>query len=128
MAKTKQAAISDEEIIAALLSSGTIREAAQAAGISERALYERMKGGNFQALYKSAKADTIRAAVVSLNSKLQAAINTISDIMEDQEANPATRLQAAQTILNNAGKLADRLQAAENITAQQQENNDFLGV
>jgi len=128
MAKTKQAAISDEEIIAALLSSGTIREAAQAAGISERALYERMKGGNFQALYKSAKADTIRAAVVSLNSKLQAAINTITEIMEDQEANPATRLQAAQTILNNAGKLADRLQAAENVTAQQQENNDFLGV
>ena len=128
MAKTKQAAISDEEIIAALLSSGTIREAAQAAGISERALYERMKGGNFQALYKSAKADTIRAAVVSLNSKLQAAINTITEIMEDQEANPATRLQAAQTILNNAGKLADRLQAAENITAQQQENNEFLGI
>jgi hypothetical protein len=128
MAKTKQAAISDEEIIAALLSSGTIREAAQAAGISERALYERMKGGNFQALYKSAKADTIRAAVVSLNSKLQAAIETVFEIMQDQEANPATRLQAAQTILNNAGKLADRLQAAENITAQQQENNDFLGV
>lgn len=128
MAKTKQTAISDEEIIAALLSSGTIREAAQAAGISERALYERMKGGNFQALYKSAKADTIRAAVVSLNSKLQAAIETVFEIMQDQEANPATRLQAAQTILNNAGKLADRLQAAENITAQQQENNDFLGV
>ena len=128
MGRTKQAAISDEEIIAALLSSGTIREAAQAAGISERALYERMKGGNFQALYKSAKADTIRAAVVSLNSKLQAAIETVFEIMQDQEANPATRLQAAQTILNNAGKLADRLQAAENITAQQQENNDFLGV
>jgi hypothetical protein len=87
-----------------------------------------MKGGNFQALYKSAKADTIRAAVVSLNSKLQAAINTITEIMEDQEANPATRLQAAQTILNNAGRLADRLQAAENITAQQQENNTFLGI
>lgn len=128
MAKTKQAAISDEEIIAALLSSGTIREAAQAAGISERALYERMKGGNFQALYKSAKADTIRAAVVSLNSKLQAAIETVFEIMQDQEANPATRLQAAQTILNNAGKLADRLQAAENITTQQQENNDFMGI
>lgn len=128
MGRTKQAAISDEEIIAALLSSGTIREAAQAAGISERALYERMKGGDFQALYKSAKADTIRAAVVSLNSKLQAAIETVFEIMQDQEANPATRLQAAQTILNNAGRLADRLQAAENITAQQQENNTFLGI
>lgn len=127
MGKKKQPAISDEQIIAALLSSGTIREAAEAAGISERAIYERMKGGDFQALYKSAKADTIRAAVVSLNSKLQAAIETVFEIMQDEKANPATRLQAAQTILNNAGKLAERLQTAETNVSMQQQNNRLFG-
>ena len=29
--------------------------------------------------------------------------------MTDKEVNPATRLQAAQTIINNAGKFAERL-------------------
>ena len=37
----KQAqAISDEQIIAALLNNGTVKAAASAAGISERALYD----------------------------------------------------------------------------------------
>ena len=128
MTRKKQTGISDEEIIAALISTGTIREAARTAGISERALYERMKSGDFQALYKSAKADTIRAAVNALNGRIQAAIDTIAEIMEARDVNPATRLQAAQTILNHAGRFADRLQEAEARTIQQQEQNEFFNL
>lgn len=68
-----------------------------------------MNQGEFQALYKAAKADLIRAAVFSINSKLQAAIDTVSGIMLDDQNNAAVRLQAAQTILNHAGKFAERL-------------------
>ena len=118
-------AISDEQIIAALLNHGTIKQAAAAAGISERALYDRMNGGDFQALYKAAKADLIRGAVFSLNGKLQEAINTVADIMADDENNPAIRLQAAQTILNNAGKFAQRLQTDESGIISQHESNIF---
>ena len=128
MTRKKQTGISDEEIIAALISTGTIREAARTAGISERALYERMKSGDFQARHKSAKADTTRAAVNALNGRIQAAIDTIAEIMEAQDINPATRLQAAQTILNHAGRFADRLQEAEARTAQQQEQNRFFNL
>ena len=123
MAKAK--AISDEQLIIALLNHGTIKEAAAAAGISERALYDRMNTGEFQALYKSAKADLIRAAVFSINNHLQAAIDTTAEIMTDKENNPAIRLQAAQTILNNACKFAQRLQDDENRTISQIENNNF---
>ena len=103
-------AISDEQIIAALLHHGTIKQAAAAAGISERTLYDRMNGGEFQALYKAAKADLIRAAVFSINGKLQEAI---------------ARLQAAQTILNTAGKFMQRLQDSENSIERQLDNNRF---
>ena len=126
MSKRNQTGISDEEIIAALISTGTIKAAAQAAGIGERTIYTRMKSGEFQALYKAAKADTIRAAVNALNARTQAAIDTIAEIMEAQDINPATRLQAAQTILNHAGRFADRLQEAEAKTIQQQEQNEFF--
>lgn len=37
--------------------------------------------------------------------------------MADKEVTPAVRLQAAQTILNNAGKFAERLRADEQSTA-----------
>lgn len=127
MNRKKQTGVSNEELIAALISTGTIKEAANAAGLSERAVYERMRTGDFQALYKGARADTIRTAVTALNARLQSAIDTIAEIMESPDVNPATRLQAAQTILNHAGRFTERLQAAEQSTLFQQEQNMFFG-
>jgi len=102
-------AVSDEEIIAAILQHGTLREAAEAAGIAPRTIYDRMEDREFRALYMAAKNDIIRGAVFSINQKLSQAIDTVAEIMADKENNPATRLQAAQTIINNAGKFAERL-------------------
>ena len=121
MAKKKT--VTDEQIIAALLTGGTIKDAAAAAGVSERTIYDRMNQGDFQALYKAAKADLIRAAVFSLNGKVQAAIDTVAAIMQDDNNNAAVRLQAAQTILTNAGKFAARLQADEGSVITQIESN-----
>ena len=124
MAQEKNKA-SDEQIIAALLANGTQKAAAAAVGISERTIYDRMNNGEFIALYKAAKADLIRAAVFNLNNQLQAAIDTVVQIMQD-ESNAATiRLQAAQTILNNAGKFAQRLQDNEKDVTAQIYSNSF---
>jgi hypothetical protein len=102
-------AISNEEIIAALLQHGTIKEAAAAAGTTPRTIYDRMNDREFRAEYMEAKNDIIRKAVFTINEKLSEAIDTVADIMTDKDNNPAIRLQAAQTILNNAGKFAERL-------------------
>lgn len=123
MAREKKA--TDEQIIAALLANGTLRAAAAAVGISERTLYDRMNEGDFQALYRAAKADLIRAAVFNINNQLQAAINTVVQVMQDENNNAAVRLQAAQTILNNAGKFAQRLQTDETGVINQLESNRF---
>lgn len=110
MAKSSNTkAISNEEIIAALLQHGTIKEAAAAAGTTPRTIYDRMNDRDFRAEYMEAKNDIIRKAVFSINEKLSAAIDAVADIMTDADNNPAIRLQAAQTIINNAGKFADRL-------------------
>lgn len=123
MAREKKA--TDEQIIAALLTNGTIQAAAAAVGLSPRTIYDRMNSGDFQALYKAAKADLIRAAVFNLNNQVQAAINTVIEVMQDESNNPAIRLQAAQTILNNAGKFAQRLQTDETSVTMQLESNRF---
>lgn len=123
MAREKKA--TDEQIIAALLSNGTIQAAAEAVGLSPRTIYDRMNSGDFQALYKAAKADLIRAAVFNINNQVQAAINTVIEVMQDSSNNPAIRLQAAQTILNNAGKFAQRLQTDETSVTIQLESNKF---
>lgn len=119
-------AVPDEKLIAALLNHGTIKQAAAAAGVSERTMYDRMNSGDFKELYKAAKADLIRGAVFSLNGKLQEAIDTIAGIMTDESTNAAIRLQAAQAILNTAGKFAERLQADEKDIERQIERNQFM--
>lgn len=119
MAKT----ISDEVIISALISNGTIKAAAIAVGLTERTLYDRMSSGEFKALYKSAKADIVRKAIFELNNQLGAAVETVVSIMNDEEINPAIRLQAAQTILSNANKFSERLSSDESSVSEQKENN-----
>ncbi len=109
-----ESAVSNERIIAALMSSSTLAQAAEAADISGRALYDRMKEQSFRAEYQAARAALLRAAVTALNNRTAAAINTIAGIMEDTGANPAVRLQAAQTILNTAIKFSERLDKADN--------------
>lgn len=112
MAKEKKS--SDEQIVAALITSGTIKEAAAAVGVSERTIYARMNDADFKMLYEAAKADIMRHAVFNINNQLQAAIDTVVEVMEDKDNNAAVRLQAAQTILNHAGKIAQRLNTKEN--------------
>lgn len=110
---SKSKAISNEEIIAALLECGTIKDAAAVVGLSVRAVYDRMQGQEFRKEYAEARADVLRSAVHSINDKLCAAVDVIGEIMLDVDTNPAVRLQAAQTIINNAGKFSERLSDEE---------------
>lgn len=125
MSRKNNSTATDEQIVAALLSSGTQRAAAETLGIDERTVYNRMHDGEFSALYKAAKADIIRSAVFSINSQLNAAVQTVVDVMTNDKNNAAVRLQAAQTILNNASKFANRLSFEESQVAQQFECNSM---
>lgn len=120
-------AISNEAIISALLQHGTIKEAANAAGTTPRTIYDRMQTDrDFRGKYAEAKNGIVRKAIFSINEKLGAAINAVCDIMEDKTVNPAVRLQAAQTILNNAAKFSDRLFTDERRAAK--EGTDPLDI
>ena len=113
MAKNTKA-VSNEEIIAALLQSGSIADAAAAAGVSPRTIYERLHNDNdFRGEYAEAKNSIMRKAVFSINERLGEAIEAVTEIMQDKGVNAAVRLQAAQTIINNATKLTEALQKDE---------------
>ena len=106
-------AVSDEEIIAALIQHETVKSAALSLGISPRTIYDREESREFRSAYYRARDEVLRAAVFNLNAKLAEAIDTVSLIMNDEGINAATRLQAAQIVINSAVKLADHLKEAE---------------
>ena len=115
--RRNQTATSDEEIIAALMSSGSIQQAAEALQIAPRTIYDRMGTRDFKAAYSAAKSDIIRQAVLTLNRNVAAAADTMQAVMNDTENPAAIRLQAAKMIMEQAGKFADRLADADATTA-----------
>lgn len=109
MAKT----VSNEVIISALLTNGTVKETAAALKIAPRTLYDRMSDKEFRAEYAAVRADILRGTVATITAQLVEAVNVVSEIMTDKKVNPATRLQAAQTIIGASTKLKDSLYREE---------------
>lgn len=124
----REKAVSDEQIISALLSLGTVQDAAESLQITPRTIYDRRRNADFQAAYMDAKNEIIRKAVYEINRRLSEAVDTVTAIMGDQNVNAATRLQAAQTILNNAQKFSERLSRDELNSRTIKDPFDIMGI
>ena len=122
MGKTKR---SDEEVLSALMSQGTITAAAQSLGLSERTIFDRMNEPDFRGLYKAARADLLRETVSKLRSQIGAAINVIAEIMQDPEATDSVRLQAAESIMENAARFFKRLDDTEKRISEQKQSDEI---
>ena len=122
MAKT----ISNEEIISALLTHGTIRETAEALEMKQRTLYDRMKDVKFKVDYADARAEILRATVASVTRRLSEAVETVAEIMSNPDVNPATRLQAAQTIISTSVKLKESLYRDDLMIREMKRPTDFF--
>ena len=120
--------VDDEIIVAALLEHGTVRAAAESLDISPRAIYDRRRKVTFQTAYNDAKNEVFRSAVYAINKRLSEAVEVVSDIMSDTNNNAAVRLQAAQTIINNAAKFSARLERGELESRTISDPFDVLGV
>lgn len=106
-------AISDEAIIAAILQTGSTKEAAETLGITAKTIYTRKTTDSFKALWYAAQADILRGATMHMNKTIAQAVDTITEIMADKTTNPAVRLQAAGMILKNAHDLQSSLRGLE---------------
>jgi uncharacterized membrane protein len=85
-----------------------------------------MQNQDFTAEYSAAKNELLRKASISVNEKLAAAIEEVAAIMSDPNVNAAVRLQAAQTIINSAGKFSERLDRCEKTQRQQADPFNFM--
>jgi len=91
----------DEKILAALLTAGSVRTAATAAGVSVSTIRNRLKDSNFRAAYEAAKSDLLQTASASMLSRLNDATGTITDVMNDAETPANVRVSAADSLLRH---------------------------
>src|SRR5271168_3540188 len=93
-----------EEALLALLSQRSIEEAARAAGVGPRTLYRWMKEPDFDAAYREAKRASFSQSKARLHQMASAAVTTLGKEMLDPHTPPATKLRAADSILDYTAK------------------------
>lgn len=106
-----------EKALQALLVSRTRAEAAKVAGIAESTLRSYMQDSEFVDRYKQAFGDMVRDATRQAQQLLEPALSTLQTVMEDEEINPAARVNAAKIALDYAVRLTDQNDLAERLTA-----------
>jgi hypothetical protein len=96
-----------ERAILALLEHTTIEKAAAAIGISDVTLWRWLQQEEFQARLRLARRQAYSQSVARLQQASSAAVGTLLRVMTDQTAPAASRVRAADSVLDHAANATD---------------------
>jgi hypothetical protein len=93
-----------EEAIVALLSTRTVEDAARSCNTSARTLYRWLKERDFDAAYRAGKKAAYGQSIARLHHLSSAAVSMLGKVLLDPATPPATKVRAADSILNHVVK------------------------
>jgi len=91
-----------DRLIVALLEHPTLEKAAAAAGVSDVTLWRNLQKPEFAEAYRKARREAFSQSVARLQHASNAAVGTLLRVMTDREAPAASRVRAADVILQTA--------------------------
>jgi transposase len=103
-----------EKVLAALLETPSIREAAQKTGIGEATIYRYLQDKEFLGEYRAAKRSLVEGSITQLQQATVDAVETLKRNLRSES--PSAEIRAAQIILDFAVKgveLTDILERLE---------------
>ena len=113
-----------DQFIVALLEHPTLEKAAAAVGVSDVTLWRAMKKPEFAEAYRKARREAFSQSIARLQHASNAAVGTLLRVMTDREAPAASRVRAADVILQAALRgmetedIEDRLATLEQAAPQ----------
>lgn len=107
----------DEQILAALLSCGTVAEAEKISGVSRATIYNRLADESFKAEYDRRRFMVLDEACNALKATLTEAVDTIRQIIKDEENPSQIRLNACGLVLQNCLKYVQQVEIVSRIEA-----------
>ena len=96
-----------EEALAALLSTGTQKEAAKKAGISTRTLSAYLADPDFRKKYEEELAKITQSASVKLKKYMSEAVDVLHSTATDQETGATAKVAAARALLDYGLKVSE---------------------
>ena len=113
-------AISNAQIMAALVACGSVRTAAKAVGCSETTIRTRLTDPDFRAQYEKAKSEILLEACDALSARLTSAVDALSSVLDSDSTPVTVKVSAADAILRHGLRYVEtanilrRLDALEN--------------
>lgn len=92
--------VTDNQLISALLSSATIKQASDEVGLSEQAVYSRLRKPAFRAQLQNARDNQFQVISSKLEDANFKALNTLVSILDDSEVSAGIKVRASQTLLD----------------------------
>ncbi len=92
--------VTDNQLISALLSCPTIKLASESVGLSEQAVYSRLRKVDFRTKLQNARNDQFQVISSKLEDANFRALDTLINILDDKEVGAGIKGRAAQTLLD----------------------------
>ena len=99
--------INKGELITALITSPSIKKAAEECGITVRTAHTYLSDPDFRAKLQKAQDELTRAGINRVLGSVGIAMNVLDSIMQDEKAAPGPRVSAAKAVLDIAMKAYD---------------------
>jgi hypothetical protein len=112
---TAKLTANQEKALVALLSKGTVREAAKASKVSEATLWRWLKLEQFQAEYRASRRELIEVGVSQLQSDFASAVKVLREIAQNKKAPSSARVTAAKIIIEQGIKGVELIDLEERI-------------
>jgi hypothetical protein len=91
-----------DQFIVALLEHPTLDKAAAALGVSDVTLWRTLKKPEFADAFRKARREAFSQSIARLQHASNAAVGTLLRVMTDREAPAASRVRAADVVLQTA--------------------------
>lgn len=111
--------VSDEKLLEMLLVHGGVRGAAAVLGISQNAIYKRLKDDSFRQQYDVMQGALLSTAAASMVNALDKAVSALLAVLNDTETSAGLKVNAANALLNHCCRYVEtsnvlrRLEALE---------------
>lgn len=92
--------VTDNQLISALLSSATIKQASDKVGLSEQAVYSRLRKPDFRTKLQNARDNQFQVISSKIEDANFKALDVLINILGDKEVSAGVRVRAAQTLLD----------------------------
>lgn len=98
---------SDEAILIALCNAGSVKAASRECGVSPPTIYRRLQDDAFRQKLDAVRDDALKEASARLSGRLTAAVDALTEIMNDRNTAQQTRANAAAQILSYGLRFAE---------------------